>query len=129
MQADLLVAGSTLTNDFAAGEISPSAYSNRTSELERRRKALDDERAAVGVNPDALRSAVHRVLEIATSLCELYERFDDRRQAELLRAVFETVVIGQQGIVGYTLRPPFGTIERVDEANVGVVAAALVDAA
>ena len=46
-------------------------------------------------------------MQLATSLWDLYEQFDDTKRAELLRGVFNAIVLDHNGVVGVTLKPPF----------------------
>ena len=43
----------------------------------------------------------------SASLWDLYEQFDDTKRAELLRGVFNAIVLDHNGVVGVTLKPPF----------------------
>jgi site-specific DNA recombinase len=123
-QAEISTAETELTNAFASGDINPADYNIHISSLRARREAL--KRATTDIS-GRVREEVYRTLEVATSLWDLYERFDDRRQAKLLRVVFETVVIGQEGILGFTLKPSFKVLEGVDAAGSDAIAAALIE--
>ena len=84
----------------------------------KRRRALRTEIGAVKTelqNSSAdtsrrLREGVRDVLRYAEAIWELFEMFDTRRQAELLSAVSEVVVLGVKGVVGYSLRRPFAAL-------------------
>lgn len=69
---------------------------------------------------------------LATSLWDLYQQFQDAKRTELLRAVFETVAIGPEGVVGFTLKPPFDRFAKArteEQTNSGTeLAKAVLDA-
>jgi hypothetical protein len=59
---------------------------------------------------EALAAKVVQILRIATSCADLYEKMSEEKRIELLRAVLKTVVLGPEGVVGFTLNPPFDRV-------------------
>lgn len=53
---------------------------------------------------------VEGVVAKAATISELREPLDERRRVEILRAVFDTIVLDSSGVVGFTLRPPFDAV-------------------
>ena len=100
-----------LTEVYLTGVMFPDAYRQKAHELQSKRTQLDGEARAVGLKAEVLRQYVTKALELATSMFDLYDQFSDTRRAELLHRVFRQVVIGADGVLGYTLRPPFDHLQ------------------
>lgn len=96
-----------LTELFTAGDLSSNAYKAKTADFRTRRAALSKERGFIEVTREQLATKVEEVFHLATSLWDLYEQLPEARRTELLLSVFKAVVLGPEGVVGFTLRPPF----------------------
>lgn len=99
-----------LTNAFVGEEISPTAYSASAKATQRELAAVENALARADHRPDTVMARVDELLGRALSVQELHDELNEPRQVELLRAVFETVVLEEAGVVGFTLHAPFGTI-------------------
>ena len=55
---------------------------------------------------------LHRAyrLKFATSLSDLYDQLAESERVELLRGVFGSIVLGAEGVVGFTRESPFDRI-------------------
>lgn len=124
-EAALLSTEHGITAAFVAGDLSPDAYATKTADNRQRREDLESIRSRRSADPSATMARVDRTLAMATTLWDLYQQLNDRRQLELLRQVFSTIVLCKDGISGYVLRPPFSAIKMASEAD--TVAAALLD--
>jgi site-specific DNA recombinase len=96
-----------LTEAFMAGDMSPNAYKTATATLRHDSAEVDASASRTGADPDALRTKVREVLRLATSLWDVYEILNDVRRADLLHSVFKSIVIGPDGVAGFTLKTPF----------------------
>ena len=96
-----------LTESFMASDISSKVYQAAAAKLRQEQTRIEADLSRVNVDADQLRGRVQETLRLATSLSDLYEMLNDVRRAELLRAVFSVVVLGPEGVVGFTLKPPF----------------------
>jgi DNA invertase Pin-like site-specific DNA recombinase len=99
-----------LTEAFATGDVAPTAYKPTAAKLRDRVVNIEGELQILSRKPDVLISGVADILSRATSVWELHEEFGEVRQVELLRVVFRTIVLSENGVIGFTLNPPFGTI-------------------
>ena len=102
-----------LTEAFTAGDVSANSYKEKAADLRNTRSRLQRDLERLTVSPESLRSRVTKSLQLATSLFDLYEQFNDIRRVELLRTVFKSIVLGPEGIMGFTLQPPFDALQRV----------------
>lgn len=109
-RATLLEREARLTQGFIAGEVSSDAYKLSAAEL--KGHVVDAERSInrLQQNPGELMRRVEGVVAKAATISELREQLDERRRVEILRAVFDTVVLDASGVVGFTLRPPFDAV-------------------
>lgn len=121
----LLTQETQLTDAFSAGDVSPEAYKETTAGLRHRRAEIEERIDRPPVAEEDLKASVRRTLDLATSLWDLYEPLDDARRTELLRAVFRTIVLGPEGIVGFSLNSPFDMLQK--QADTKKQAVALVD--
>jgi site-specific DNA recombinase len=129
-RAVALAAEARLTDGFVAGDVSPDAYKRKLEDLQVERGRLEGEVNRVSVSSERLLTAVTRALDVAGSLGDLYETFDDERRAVLLRTVFKAVIVDSTGIVGVKLNPPFDALMRpAPLASEEDMAQALLDAA
>lgn len=106
-EAELIQREMQLTAAFTAGDLASNLYKLRTAEVRQKRTALQSRRTEAAVDPQELAAKVGRILQAANSLRDLYDSLSDVRRAELLREVFCAIVVSADGIVGFTLRPPF----------------------
>ncbi len=112
-QADMMAREMRLTEAFTAGDVSANIYKETAAALRNTRSRLQRDLERLAVSPESLRSRVTRSLQLATSLFDLYEQFNDIRRVELLRTVFKSIVLGPEGIIGFTLQPPFDALQRL----------------
>jgi DNA invertase Pin-like site-specific DNA recombinase len=99
-----------LTKRFIAGEIQPSVYTVAARELADRRAT---KQAVVEKQPqpvDEIVSQIDRLLAEAESVGRLQGALAEERQRDLLRIVFQHVVLDFSGMLGFALRPPFDEI-------------------
>lgn len=89
-----------------SGDVSPNVYKTKAEELRARRDRLTQD-ARHSFDPATLAAQTARILQIASSLKDLYESLPEPKQADLLREVFSTIVLSSDGIVGFALRSPF----------------------
>ena len=99
-----------LTTSFISGKISPGTFESLTAGLKSELKQLEEAIRTRMTSTDAVRGRVKRLLHDAQDVWDLYDRLSPLRQLELLRAVFQTIVLAPAGIVGHVLREPFASI-------------------
>jgi site-specific DNA recombinase len=99
-----------LTEAFMAGDMSTNTYKAATATLRGESAEVETQTSRTGADPDTLRTKVKDILRLATSLWDVYEDLNDERRAELLRSVFQAIVIGPDGVVGFTLKAPFDVL-------------------
>ena len=131
-RTSLLAAEMRLTDGFTAGDISPAIYKVKIAEIRTQQAILEHASERTSVSAERLAEAVARTLQLATSLWDLYEQFDDTKRAELLRSVFNAIVLDHHGVVGVTLKPPFDELMKpsaVAQGEEAHVAQRLLDAA
>jgi site-specific DNA recombinase len=126
-QAQVVSAEGKLTEIFLAGHLSPEVYQQKAFALRSRQSQLERDVQATAAPTGQLQERVRKSLDLSTSMGDLYEQFDDWRRRELLKAVFTGVVLGADGLVGYSLRAPFASLRESHSA--GARAEAILDAA
>jgi site-specific DNA recombinase len=102
-----------LTAAFSGGDLAPNVYQSRTTELRQKRSRIHQDRAMLNVDPAEALVKVSRMLQVATSLRDLYESMSDHKRTELIREAFSTIVLSAKGIAGFTLKPPFDRLTSV----------------
>ena len=128
----LLAAEMRLTDGFTIGDVSPALYKGRIAQIRSQRSTLEHASERTSASAEQLAEGVARALQLASSLVDLYEQFDDVRRAELLRDVFSAVVLDHNGVVGVTLKPPFDELMKpsaIATGGEGLAAQRLVEAA
>jgi site-specific DNA recombinase len=120
-------AESRLTEVFLAGHLSSTAYQQKAFALHAQSARLERDAQTARLPLDLVQHKVRQMLELSTSLCDLYEQYDDWRRTEMLEVVFTGVVLGADGLLGYSLRAPFdglqGTRSLDDQAKAIIEAA------
>jgi len=106
-QAGLLHKEMDLTAAFTSDDAPPQVYKARMDQIRARRTTIDKEIAKLTTDPARLSARVASTLQIANSMWDLYDSLSDSKRTELVRHVFRTIVISAEGIVGFTLNPPF----------------------
>jgi hypothetical protein len=105
-----------LTQLFTSGDMSADVYKAQGATIRKRRVEILEQLGRTNVTRQALIAKIDDTLKLATSLWDLYEQLSDARQVELLRSVFAALVIGADGVVGFTLKPPFDRLARASAA-------------
>jgi hypothetical protein len=95
--------------------VSPEIYKSKTADLRTKRIRLEDDLKQLSIDPAALAARVKETLDVATALWDLYEALDDTKRADLVRSVFSSIVLGHEGIVGFSLKPPFDKLASMDK--------------
>ena len=116
-----------LTEAFARGDLSPEGYRQRALHLRSRRVEIEEIVNRQPMSTEQLTSRIKKALELATSIWDLYAPLDDERRNELLRAVFQTIVVGPEGVLGFSLRPPFDRLQNSKDLGGDSVAERLVE--
>jgi DNA invertase Pin-like site-specific DNA recombinase len=114
-RAALVTAEMRLTDAFTDGDVSPEIYKSKTADLRTKRIQLEEDSTRLSIDPAAVGAKVKETLDVATALWDLYEAFDDAKRAELLRSVFSSIVLGHEGIVGFSLKAPFDKLASMDK--------------
>jgi hypothetical protein len=99
-----------LTEAFTAGDVAPVAYQAKTADIRQKRASLEIDVRRAAVDPSEVSQKVSKTLALATSLWDLYERFNDERRAEFLHSMFSAVVLNHEGIVGHSLKAPLSSL-------------------
>jgi hypothetical protein len=107
-----------LTEAFAGGtRVSSADYGARVEELRAQRVAIGNAISGAQANPSEVLKEVDRILDLATSIRDIYESLSDRKRPELLRLVFKTIVLGSGGIIGFSLTPAFEALSSRDSSK------------
>lgn len=106
-----------LTEAFAAGHITPDRFNGGIATIRTEQKHITRQIAATEANPSETLRRVERFLKLATSLWDVYLSFNDRKRVELLRTIFDKIVLGPSGVVSYTLTPTFQMLTSAAEKN------------
>jgi len=117
-----------LTDAFTRGELDSAAYRARSIQLRSRRLELEGLVNRPPVPEAELNARITRTLDLATSVWDLYSGLDDHRRNELVRAVFRTIVLGPEGIIGWSLNPPFDGLQESTASDVQTMAGTVLDA-
>jgi site-specific DNA recombinase len=126
-RAKIISAEGKLTDVFLAEQLSPAAYQQKAFELRLHRSQVEREVQATDVPAAQLEDKVRKSLDFSTSIYDLYEQCHDWRRTELLKVVFTGLVLGADGLVGYSLRRPFEDLQGSPSADTR--AKAILDAA
>jgi site-specific DNA recombinase len=108
--ANLLKDQVQLAEAFTAEDVAPKAFVAKAAKLREAKSRVEDDINRSVPNADDLFSKVAKIVQIATSLWDLYERLDDFRRADFLRSVFKSVILDHDGIAGFTLKSPFDAL-------------------
>jgi DNA invertase Pin-like site-specific DNA recombinase len=126
-QASLSGLEMQLTDEFTRGAMGPAVYRERSTYLRSRRLEIEEIVTRPPVQEEDLKARIKKTLDLATSIWDVYEALDDNRRNELLRAVFGTLVLAPDGIIGWSLKPPFDKLHGSDKSSAETTAAAMVD--
>lgn len=97
-----------LTEVFAGStRVSAADYGSRVEELRAQRAAIANAISGAKANPSEILKEVDQILDLATSMRDIYESLSDGKRPELLRLVFKTIVLGSDGVMGFSLTPAF----------------------
>jgi DNA invertase Pin-like site-specific DNA recombinase len=125
--ASLINREQALTEAYTRGELTPETYQRRATQLRSRKVELERLVTAPAVPDAKIAARVKESLEIATCLWDLYRPLDEFRRNELLRAVFKTVVLAPEGILGFSLNAPFNELHKGTRRSPQTVAETLVE--
>lgn len=106
-----------LTEGFVAGTVATDAYQHLASKLREQHAAIESQLSRARVPTGQLMSRVRDILGLAVSLWDLYVKLSGPQQQELLKRVFDAIVLGPEGLVGFTLRAPFDSLLTVPESD------------
>lgn len=99
-----------LTQSFVQNRISAESFDSLTRSLVNEINHLQAEVSDLSTSADLLLARAQSLLLVATDIWALYLKLPPVKQTELLRSVFEAIVLGPEGIVGYILREPFASL-------------------
>jgi hypothetical protein len=116
-ETDVMANEMRLTEAFTAGDLSANSYKEKAADLRNTRSRLQRDMERLAASPESLRTHVTKTLQLASSLFDLYDQFNDIRRVELLRTVFKSIVLSAEGIMGFTLQPPFDALQGVRSAG------------
>lgn len=103
-----------LTQSFVEGRIKADTFEQLGAELRMEIDAVKAKLEESNVDTDGrLRQSITQVLHDAEAVWGLFKILDAARQAALLSAVFEVIVLGPKGVAGYSLRQPFAALFEV----------------
>jgi site-specific DNA recombinase len=106
-QTDLVASEMRLTEAFVAGDVSPAVYRVKAADLRTKQVGLQLRIDRTAVDPDAQIGDIRNKLKMAASIWDVYQSLDDLQKAGFLRSVFESIVSGPEGIIGFSLKTPF----------------------
>lgn len=116
-----------LTDAFTRGDIEPEAYRARSVQLRNRRLEIEGIVSRPIVPEEEVHARIKKTLDLATSIWDVYDPLDDHRRNELVRAVFRTLVLGPEGIIGWSLNPPFDGLQASTKSDTETMAATMLD--
>jgi len=109
-----------LTEAFTSGSVSPEIYKKQIEQFRERRKKAEAFSERPKLSRESLVTHVEEILRVATSVEDLRGQLPARHQADVVRAVFKTIILGSDGIVGFVLQSPFDKLSALKAASVGV---------
>ena len=133
-KATLLTSEMRLTEAYLSGDISPDAHHLKADEIRDARHYLE-RRLSATHDVDDLRERSRQLIANAASLWDLYRSAAGEGRIELLRAVFGSLLMAPEGLVGFTLTPAFDQMltmrseNGIDERAVDGLIDALLEAA
>ncbi len=116
-RAQLLKQEMGLTKEFVDGNITPQVYNEQIAAVRREIGIVAKRLVVSPEHRSQLQEHVAATLYAAAHVQELFEELSPQRQAELLHAVFESVVLTHTGVVGYSLREPFRSVWTKDSEH------------
>ena len=124
--ANLIQREQAITESFTRGDLTPDSYQERAVGLRSRRVEIEELMNRPVVPDDQLSSRIKQTLEVATSLWDLYQPLDESRRNELLIVVFKTIVLAPEGVLGFSLNPPFDQLHKTKPITPSAAADTLV---
>ncbi len=109
-RAKLVEREARLTETFIAGEVSSEAYKTTAAKLKADVATTETEIVRLQQNPKEIMGRVEQVVRRAATISELKDQLNESRRIELLRVVFENIVLDETGVIGFTLRSPFDVV-------------------
>jgi site-specific DNA recombinase len=99
-----------LTEAFAAGDISLSAYKGTVAKLRQQIAACDDALRPARSDPQQQLQTFDAVMALAGSLWDIHAKLPPKQQTHLLRLLFGTLIMDRSGISSYKLNQPFDVL-------------------
>jgi DNA invertase Pin-like site-specific DNA recombinase len=125
---DLLHEKSSVTREFADARVNAAEALERTKEIDAELGACEVQERRVNANPRDVLAQLERLVDLASTLWDLYAEFDDDARSKIVGEVFEVVTLNETGIVGFTLRSGFDVVAARDGVSDHELSAKLLDA-
>lgn len=106
-----------LTELFLAGDVPSETYRETSTKIKVAINQVQTNLHKLQIDQTDIMKRVEGTLRQTETVADLHSQLNDTHQAQLLRAVFDTVVLDETGVVGFTLRPPFDSIRRIRDAG------------
>lgn len=114
-----------LAESYVAGQLTTDEFANQTVTI-REQLAFDGStKQAAPFDLEETVARVRRQLEIAETALALWRTTGHERRAALVAALFESLLLGPEGVISYTLREPFRSFLGVADATVESMAGGL----
>ena len=106
-----------LAEGFATGSVSAETLTNQMAAVRHRKQEVEASLAANRVDVRQLRRSVNQKIALITSVADIFRSVSLTRRAELLRQLFEPVVLSASGIDTHALRPPCAELVRTRQSR------------
>jgi hypothetical protein len=117
-----------LTAVFLAGDLASTTYREMSSQIRTELSTVATELERASADPSKIFQAVESTLRRVENVGGIGDQLSDGRHTELLRTVFKSVVLDENGVVGVELWPQFDLLLNQGLAdNANGVAVALVE--
>jgi len=117
-----------LTEVFLAGDLVSATYREMSSQIRTELSAVSTEIERASVDPSMIFEGVGSILRRAETVGSIDDQLSDGRHAELLRTVFKSVVLDENGVVGVELWPQFEPLlNQATSKNASLVAVELLE--
>lgn len=113
-QAKLEEQEARLTEAFARGDVSLTAYKATVGKVRARMASCEQALQNAQEDPDRLMKKVRTVSHAAESLWDYHVSLSPKNQTRLLRVVFNRIDLNRTGLINYALTPPFSALMTED---------------